>query len=102
MTASFPIIARALKVLGASLRDARKRRSIKTEQMAERMGVTRATLARMEGGHPTVGMETYAKAIYIIDRRKLEVLANLFADDRFGQIITDRNLPKRIRGRAKI
>ncbi|MCL2876041.1 MAG: helix-turn-helix domain-containing protein [Betaproteobacteria bacterium] len=94
-------IDRALKRLGADLKAARRRRRIKTQTMAERLGITRVTLARLEDGIPTVGMGVYAAAIHALDADKLKVLENLFADDRLGQALVDQALPKRIRGGAK-
>jgi len=89
---------RALKRLGADLKAARRRRRIKTQMMAERLGITRVTLARLESGSPTVSMGIYAAAIFALDSDKLKVLAELFADDRLGQAVNDQALPKRIRG----
>ena len=103
MTFTSFVVARALRKLGADLKDARRRRRIKTALMAERLGVTRATLTRMEQGSPRVSMATYATAIYTLDPDKLDVLANIFSreNDTLGQIISDRALPQRIRGGAK-
>ncbi|MDR0576559.1 MAG: helix-turn-helix domain-containing protein [Candidatus Accumulibacter sp.] len=99
--ASF-VVMRALKRLGGDLKDARRRRRIKTALMAERVGVTRATLDRMEKGSPSVGMGIYATAIYSLDPDKLEALATIFGNDTLGQAISDRELPKRIRGRSAL
>jgi transcriptional regulator with XRE-family HTH domain len=92
---------RALKRLGADLKAARRRRRIKAQTMAERLGITRMTLSRLEGGVPAVGMGVYAEALFALDADKLKVLADLFADDRLGQALADQALPKRIRGGAK-
>lgn len=99
--ASF-VVTRALKRLGSDLKNARRRRRIKAALMAERVGVTRTTLDRMEKGSPTVGMGIYATAIYSLDPEKLEALATIFTDDTLGQAILDRDLPKRIRGRSAL
>ena len=99
--ASF-VVTRALKRLGSDLKNARRRRRIKAALMAERVGVTRTTLDRMEKGSPTVGMGIYATAIYSLAPEKLEALATIFTDDTLGQAILDRDLPKRIRGRSAL
>ena len=98
------VVARALKKLGGDLKDARRRRRIQAKLMAERLGVTRATLTRMEQGSPRVSMATYATAIYTLDPDKLETLANIFSreNDVLGQILSDRALPQRIRGAPRI
>lgn len=97
------IVERAVKKLGADLKDARRRRRIKTALMAERLGVSRATLERMEKGETSVSMGTYAKAIYTLDPNKLSELAEIFSreNDVLGQVVSDRELPQRIRGPSK-
>ncbi|MBQ9241052.1 MAG: helix-turn-helix transcriptional regulator [Duodenibacillus sp.] len=55
-----------LQKLGSGLCMARKRRRIRQELMAERIGVTRATLKRMEQGLPTVSMGTHAAALFVL------------------------------------
>jgi transcriptional regulator with XRE-family HTH domain len=98
------LVIRGLKKLGGDLKDARRRRRIKAELMAERLGVTRATLDRMEKGAASVSMGTYATAIYSLDPDKLKVLVDIFSreNDALGQIISDRELPQRIRGASRL
>jgi transcriptional regulator with XRE-family HTH domain len=93
------VVEWALKELGADLQDARKRRRIKTALMAERLGVTRATLDRMEKGEPTVSMGVYMTAIYALDPAKLREFTRLFSREKdvIGLNLADLQLPKRIR-----
>ena len=88
-----------LKRLGNDLCKARKRRRIKEELMAERIGVTRATLKRMEQGMPTVSMGTYAAAVFVLSPEKFKEFVAILSseNDVLGQTILDMNLPKRIR-----
>jgi transcriptional regulator with XRE-family HTH domain len=89
-------VQRALRKLGADLRDARVRRRIKTEVMADRLQVSRPTLRRLERGDAGVGMGTYATALYVlglVDR--LAALADL-AHDHVGQQLASDALPRRI------
>lgn len=97
------VVIQALKKLGGDLKDARRRRRIKVELMAERLGVTHSTLNRMEKGAPTVSMGTYLTAIYSLDPDKLHEFVNLFSREKdvLGQTIQDRALPQRIRGPSK-
>ena len=92
------------KKTGRGFKDARRRRRIKAELMAERLGVTRSTLDRMEKGEPSVGMGTYLTAIYSLDPDKLTEFVNLFSREKdvLGQTISDRELPQRIRGSSKL
>jgi len=90
-------VSRALKQLGANIRDARRRRRIKTAVMADRMFISRPTLRRLENGDPTVAIGTFATALYVLGVIKhLEDLASITIDS-VGQQLSSDNLPKRIR-----
>lgn len=93
-----PIAAkRALRKLGEDLRLARRRRRIPTELMAERVGTTRATLARAEKGDSSVSVGVYASMLFVlglIDR--LGDVASVQFDD-VGVALEDDKLPQRIR-----
>lgn len=90
-------VRKALRKLGADLRDARLRRRIPVAVMAERTMVSRATLHRLERGDPTVAGGTYATALFVLG------LTERFADladvrfDRLGLALEEERLPKRIR-----
>ena len=90
-------VEQALKKLGADIRDARKRRRITTALMAERIGVTRLTLAKIERGEPGVSMGSYAMALYVLG--KLDALENMIdrAQDTLGLDLEDERLPQRVR-----
>ncbi|WP_426195549.1 helix-turn-helix domain-containing protein [Massilia sp. DWR3-1-1] len=64
--AMFPTALKQLADLGERLRLARRRRSIGTELFAERMGVSRETLRRLENGDPTIAMGTYLRALGVL------------------------------------
>ena len=65
-----PVITRDLlelaQDLGARLALARGRRKLSTTLFAERMGVSRNTLARLESGDPSVSLGMYLKALRIL------------------------------------
>lgn len=89
-------VERVLKKLGADIQAARKRRRISTQNMADRIRITRQTLARLEKGDPKVAMGTYAAAILVLG--KLKELENLFQDDKEAMMMYEaETLPKRIR-----
>lgn len=98
LTPPLPLpVQRAMKKLGADIRDARKRRRIKTAVMADRLQVSRPTLRRLERGDPGVGMGTYATALYVLGLAdRLVDLADI-AHDPIGQQLASDSLPKRIR-----
>lgn len=87
----------ALRKLGRDISDARKRRRIPTTLMAERMGVTRVTLSRIEEGNPTVNMGAYAMALNVLGKiEDLEMLVDRTKDP-LGLDLMDESLPQRIR-----
>jgi transcriptional regulator with XRE-family HTH domain len=90
-------VNKALRKLGHDLADARKRRRITMELMAERAGITRKTLAKIEQGEPTVLMASYARVLFVlgmIERLKDLLDANY---DLAGRVLDEDNLPKRVR-----
>lgn len=95
---SLPIaIQKALSKLGQDINDSRRRRRISTELMAERAGIARATLAKIEKGNPSVSMGNYASVIFVLgltDRLKDLIDANY---DVVGRMLEEEHLPKRIR-----
>ncbi len=92
-------VVRALRKLGEDIRDARRRRRIPTELMAQRCGISRATLHSLERGRAGVSMGAYATALFVLGL--LDSLADL-ADARRDQVgldLADEQLPQRIRAR---
>lgn len=89
-------VNRALKKLGQDIKDARKRRRIPTQLMAERACLARATLNKIEKGDGTVAMQHYIKVLFVLG---MVNRVNELADVRFdtlGQHLDEANLPKRI------
>jgi hypothetical protein len=97
-SASIPIpVRRALRKLGQDIRDARLRRRIPTDILAQRASISRTTLYKVEKGDPNVAMGIYATIIFalgMIDR--ISDLADAIHDTLGRQLDEDR-LPKRVR-----
>jgi len=73
--------------LGVRLALARGRRKLSTTLFAERMGVSRNTLARLERGDPGVSLGMYLKALRILGlESSLELVAK---DDPLGRQLQD-------------
>lgn len=90
-------LERTLKKLGADLRDARRRRRIPMQLAAERAGISRTTLNKIEKGNEGVSLGAYGKVLFILGM--LDRLAQL-ADPSFDELglgLEADNLPKRIR-----
>ena len=67
--------------------------------MAERTGVSLATLKRLESGDPRVALETVARALHVLGEiKRLESLLET-RDDALGLMLMDSQLPLRIRAR---
>lgn len=99
---SLPGIVKQLDAQGLRLRLARERRKISQELFAERVGVSRETLRRMEKGNPSIAMATFMRALRVLGLdRDIDPLA---ADDELGRKLQDLELPAkpgatRLRGR---
>lgn len=89
-------VARALKKLGRDIADARRRRRIPTQLAAERAGISRATLNKIEKGDEGVSFGAYAKVLFILGmiQRLIELADPKF--DELGFILEAEHLPKRI------
>jgi transcriptional regulator with XRE-family HTH domain len=88
----FPSVLKQLSALGERLRLARVRRDLATELFAERMGVSRETLRRLEKGDPTIAIGTYMRALRVLGLDgDIETVAR---DDELGRKLQDLALPR--------
>jgi len=90
-------VKRALKKLGHDLQDARKRRRIPMQLAAERAGISRTTLSKIENGDEGVSFGSYAKILFVLGmiQRLIELADPKF--DIMGLELESKSLPKRIR-----
>ena len=90
-------VRRALKKLGQDLCDARKRRRIPTKLAAERAGISRTTLSKIEKGDEGGSFGSYAKILFVLGmlQRLIELADPKF--DVIGMTLESKGLPKRIR-----
>ena len=91
-----PETQRILETMGEQIKKARLRRNIATELIAERAGISRATLWAVEKGSPTVAIGAYAAVLHALGGmdKDLELVAK---DDELGRKMQDLNLPSRMR-----
>ena len=87
----FPAVAKQLDELGFRLRMARERRKLSQAVFAERMGVSRETLRRLEKGDPSIGMGTFMRALRVLGLE--QDVDRLAADDQLGRTLQDLELP---------
>lgn len=90
-------IRRALRKLGQDIRDARLRRRIPTEILAQRASISRTTLYNVERGDPNVAMANYATVLFALGM--IDGISNLAdpTQDALGRQLEEERLPKRIR-----
>jgi len=94
-------VRRALRKLGADIRDARRRRRIPVAIMAERASISRTTLNKVEKGEPGVSIGTYATVLFALGLAdRLAGLADA-STDVVGLELEEERLPQRIRRSRK-
>jgi DNA-binding XRE family transcriptional regulator len=92
-----PKVRRSLAKLGIDLATARKKRSLTTAMMAERLGVAKSTYLRVEKGDPTVSMGVYAMVLFVLGfGNALGEIVDPRRDDQ-GLLLDVERLPKRVR-----
>jgi len=92
--APLPRLARLLAGVGDNIKKARLRRTYSSETVAQRAGISRKTLYRVERGDAAVALGIYARVLQAL---KLEGdLGAIAADDVLGRKLQDAALePKR-------
>lgn len=83
----FPQEQRLLSELGERLRLARKRRKLSNAVVAQRAGISRTTVYKVEAGDPGATLGAYVRVLAVLG---LEGDLNLLAaDDRIGRKLQD-------------
>jgi len=93
--AILPRLTRLLATLGQNMKKARLRRSYSSETVAQRAGITRKTLYRVERGDPAVALGIYARVLQTL--RLDSDLASIAADDELGRKLQDAGLEPKSR-----
>ena len=97
-----PQTRETLAQMGEQIRLARLRRKLSLELVAERAGISRATLISIEKGTPTVSIGSYAAVLHAMDLLNMDGDLLLIAkDDEFGRKLQDLALPTRRRAPKK-
>jgi transcriptional regulator with XRE-family HTH domain len=95
-----PRVSRLLRGMGENLRKARLRRSYSAETVAQRAGISRKTLYRVERGDSAVALGVYARVLQALG---LEAgLGQVAADDELGRKLQDANLEPKQRAPRRI
>ena len=85
-----------LKTMGEQIKLARLRRSLSAELVAERAGISRASLWKVEKGDPSVAMGIYAAVLHALNNLDQDLLL-IAKDDELGRQLQDLNLITRKR-----
>lgn len=96
--AVMPDTQKVLETMGQQIKMARLRRNLAAELVAERAGISRATLWAVEKGTPTVAIGAYAAVLHALCGMDKE-FGQIARDDEFGRKLQDLNLPSRRRAK---
>jgi len=80
-----------LKTMGEQIKLARLRRDLPAELVAERAGISRASLWKVESGNPAVAMGIYAAVLHALNNLDKDLLL-VAKDDEMGRRLQDMNL----------
>ena len=92
--------AEILEQMGEQIKLARLRRRLSAELVAERAGISRATLWNVEKGSPSVAIGLYAAVLHALGNMDSDFLL-VAKDDEFGRTLQDLELPVRRRAPKK-
>ena len=90
-TAILPQTQQILETMGEQIKLARLRRKLSVELVAERAGISRATLWSVEKGSPSVSMGSYAAVLHALNNMDSDLLL-IAKDDVFGRKLQDLGL----------
>lgn len=88
---------RAAAQIGANLATWRKLQNLTSEQVAERAGVSRATISKLEGGDLGVGLGVVLEVLRALGQIDALVRATDPYETDLGRIRAGDSLPKRVR-----
>ena len=80
-----------LKQMGIQIKNARLRRRISADLVAERAGISRGTLVSIEKGSPTVAIGCYAAVLHALNYMDRDLLL-IAKDDELGRKLQDLEL----------
>lgn len=91
-----PKTEKILSQMGEQIKLARLRRHLSTELVAERAGISRATLWNVEKGSPSVAIGIYAAVLHALNGMDRDLLL-VAKDDELGRKLQDLDLKVRRR-----
>ncbi len=95
-----PATEEILRTMGEQIKLARLRRNISVELVAERAGISRATVYNVERGSPSVAIGIYAAVLHALNNMDKDFLL-VAKDDELGRKLQDLQLKTRKRAPRK-
>ena len=89
-----PDTANILKTMGEQIKMARLRRRLSATLVAERAGISRSTLWKVENGNPSVAVGIYAAVLHALNNMDKDLL-KIAGDDELGRKLQDIELLRR-------
>ena len=86
-----PSTEKILETMGEQIKLARLRRQLAVELVAERAGISRATLWNVAKGSPSVAIGIYAAVLHALNNMDKDLLL-VAKDDEFGKKMQDMNM----------
>ena len=83
-----------LKAMGEQIKMARLRRRLSATLVAERAGISRSTLWKVENGNPSVAVGIYAAVLHALNNMDKDLL-KIAGDDELGRKLQDIELLRR-------
>ncbi len=83
-----------LKTMGEQIKMARLRRKLSATLVAERAGISRSTLWKVENGNPSVAVGIYAAVLHALNNMDKDLL-KIAGDDELGRKLQDIELLRR-------
>ena len=94
-----PNTLQTLQKMGNQIKLARLRRNLSATLVAERARISRATLAKIENGNPSVAIGFYASVLHALGNMEPDLLL-VAKDDELGRTLQDLGLTVRKRARG--
>lgn len=95
-----PATEEILKTMGEQIKLARLRRNLSVRLVAERAGISRTSLWKVESGNPAVAMGIYAAVLHALNNMDKDLLL-VAKDDEMGRRMQDLELITRKRATGR-
>ncbi len=89
--------SRTARQLGEYLTTFRRLQGLTAEQVADRAGITRTTLRKLEHGDATVGLDVFLEVCRVLGVLDFVLDGMNPYETALGQSLAEQNLPKRVR-----